>query len=52
MHAMIEEHIRREFLSNETASAKIEELEREVRSGAKPPSVAADEAASLILGRT
>ena len=51
MHAMIEEHIRTKFLSNEAAAAKVEELEREVRSGAKPPSVAADEAAALIVGR-
>ena len=51
MHAMIEEHIRTKFLSNEAAAAKVEELERQVRSGAKPPSVAADEAAALIVGR-
>ncbi len=51
MHAMIEDHIRTTFLSSEIAAAKIAELECEVRSGVKPPSVAADEAAALILGR-
>ncbi len=51
MHAMIEDHIRTKFLANETAAAQIGLLEREVRSGVKPPSVAADEAANLIFGR-
>ncbi len=51
MHAMIEDHIRTAVLSNEATAARIEELERQVRSGAKPPSVAADEAAALIFGR-
>ncbi len=51
MHAMIEDHIRMKFLSSESAAAKIAGLERQVRSGAKPPSVAADEAAALILER-
>lgn len=51
MHAMIEDHIRTTFLSNDIAEAKIAELGREVRSGVKPPSVAADEAAALILER-
>ena len=50
MHAMIEERMRQMFLSNEVAAAKIAELERKVRAGATPPSVAADEAASLIAG--
>jgi LAO/AO transport system kinase len=51
MHAMIEDHIRSAFLSSDFAAAKIEELGREVRSGVKPPSVAADEAAALLLER-
>ena len=51
MHAMIEDHIRMKFLADEAASAKISALEEDVRSGAKPPSVAADEAVSLIFGR-
>jgi GTPase len=51
MHAMIEDHIRSAFLSSDFAAAKIAELGREVRSGVKPPSVAADEAAALLLER-
>ena len=51
MHAMIEDHIRSAFLSSDFAAAKIEELGREVRNGVKPPSVAADEAAALLLER-
>jgi LAO/AO transport system kinase len=51
MHAMIEDHIRTTFLSSGIAAAKIAALGREVRSGIKPPSVAADEAAALILER-
>ena len=51
MHSMIEDHIRTTFLSSDIAAAKIAELGREVRSGIKPPSVAADEAAALILER-
>ena len=50
MHAMIEERVRQAFLANEAAAAKIAELERNVRAGLTPPSVAADEAAALILG--
>ena len=50
MHAMIEEYMRQKFLSNEAVVAKIAELESKVRAGAMPPSVAADEAASLIAG--
>lgn len=48
MHAMIEERLRQTFLSHGAAAAKIAELERKVRAGLTPPSVAADEAASLI----
>ncbi len=48
MHAMIEERLRQTFLSHRAAAAKIAELERKVRAGLMPPSVAADEAASLI----
>jgi LAO/AO transport system kinase len=51
MHAMIEDHIRAAFLNGASAAAKIAELERAVRSGEKPPSVAADEAAAVLLGR-
>ena len=51
MHAMIEDAIRAAFLSGDKAAAKLGELEREVLSGAKPPSVAADEAAAFLLGR-
>ena len=51
MNAMIEDHIRTTFLSSDIAAARIAELEGQVRGGVKPPSVAADEAASLILGR-
>ncbi len=51
MHAMIEDHIRAKLFSGEAVAATIAELEREVRLGAKPPSVAADEAAALMLGR-
>ncbi|MFT4078121.1 methylmalonyl Co-A mutase-associated GTPase MeaB [Rhodomicrobium sp.] len=51
MHAMIEEQIRQAFLANEAATAKIAALESEVRSGVKPPSVAADEVTALIFGR-
>ena len=51
MHAMIEDHIRMTFLSSDIAAAKIAELEGQVRGGVKPPSVAADEAAALILER-
>ncbi len=36
MHAMIEDHIRTTFLSNDIAAAKIAELEGQVRSGGKP----------------
>ena len=50
MHAMIEDAIRAAFLSNGKAVAALAELERDVRSGVKPPSVAADEAMSFILG--
>ena len=50
MHAMIEEQIREAALSNATAAARIFELESQVRKGLVPPSVAADEAVSLILG--
>lgn len=50
MHAMIEERMRQMFFSNAAAAAKITELERKVRSGALPPSVAADEAATIIAG--
>ncbi len=50
MHAMIEERMRQALLSNEAAAAKIAELERNVRAGIMPPSVAADEATSLIFG--
>ncbi len=50
MNAMIEDRIRQVFLANEAAAAKIAELEREVRSGHKPPSVAADEATGFVLG--
>jgi LAO/AO transport system kinase len=50
MHAMIEERLRQAFLSNGAAAEKIAELERKVRAGVTPPSVAADEAASLIAG--
>jgi hypothetical protein len=52
MHAMIEDHIRARFLAGESAAARMTELERAVRTGEKPPSVAADEAAALILGRS
>src|SRR5208337_4469456 len=51
MHAMLEERIRHMFFSNDAAMAKIEELERQVRAGITPPSVAADEAASMIARR-
>jgi LAO/AO transport system kinase len=50
MHAMIEERLRQLILSHEAAVAKIAGLERAVRAGIVPPSVAADEAASLING--
>lgn len=50
MHAMIEERMRQLVLSHEAAVAKIAELERGVRAGILPPSVAADEAASVITG--
>jgi LAO/AO transport system kinase len=50
MHSMIEDHIRAAFLSGAAAAAKLAELERDVRSGSKPPSVAADEAVAHILG--
>jgi LAO/AO transport system kinase len=50
MHALIEERMRQAFLSNEAVAAKIAGLESKVRSGAMPPSVAADEAASLFAG--
>jgi LAO/AO transport system kinase len=50
MHAMLEDHIRQTFLSNDAAAAKIAELERQVRAGITPPSLAADEAVSLIFG--
>ncbi len=52
MHAMIEDHIRERFLAGDSAAAKIAGLEREVRTGQKPPSVAADEAAAVIMGRS
>jgi LAO/AO transport system kinase len=50
MHAMIEERLRQSFLSHRAAAVKIAELERRVRAGITPPSVAADEAAALIAG--
>jgi LAO/AO transport system kinase len=50
MHAMIEERVRQIYLGKEEASAKIQELERAVRLGLTPPSVAADEAVSTIFG--
>jgi LAO/AO transport system kinase len=50
MHAMIEERVRQIYLGKEGAAAKIRELERAVRLGLTPPSVAADEAAATILG--
>jgi LAO/AO transport system kinase len=50
MHAMIEDQIRETLLANPSAAARIAELERQVRTGATPPSVAADEATALILG--
>ncbi len=51
MHAMIEEQVRQMIFSNEAALSKIAELEREVRRGKTPPSVAADEIATLIVRR-
>ncbi len=50
MHAMIEDGMRQKFLSNEVVATKIAELERAVRLGAMPPSVAAGEAVALISG--
>ncbi|MBI4724764.1 MAG: methylmalonyl Co-A mutase-associated GTPase MeaB [Rhodomicrobium sp.] len=50
MHAMIEDRIRQMFLTNEAAAAKIAGLERDVRMGITPPSVAADETAAFIFG--
>jgi LAO/AO transport system kinase len=50
MHAMIEERAREMYLGKEEARAKIQELERAVRLGLTPPSVAADEAAATIFG--
>jgi LAO/AO transport system kinase len=50
MHAMIEERVRQIYLGKEGAAAKIQALERAVRLGLTPPSVAADEAAATILG--
>ncbi len=51
MHAMIEDQIREMVMSNEAAAAKIISLEREVRDGIVPPSVAADQVAALIFQR-
>jgi LAO/AO transport system kinase len=48
MHAMIEDRIREIFLSGGPVAAKISELERLVRMGLTPPSVAADEITSMI----
>jgi LAO/AO transport system kinase len=50
MHAMIEDRVREMYLGKEGAAAKIQELERAVRLGLTPPSVAADKAASTIFG--
>lgn len=48
MHAMIDERMREIIRAHETAAAKIVELERDVRAGLMPPSVAADEAVAII----
>jgi LAO/AO transport system kinase len=50
MHALIEERVLQIYLGKEQAADKIAELERAVRLGLTPPSVAADEAASTIFG--
>jgi LAO/AO transport system kinase len=50
MHALIEERVRQMYLGKAEAAAKIQELERAVRLGLTPPSIAADEAVSTIFG--
>jgi LAO/AO transport system kinase len=50
MHALIEDRIRQKYLGKAEAAAKIQELERAVRLGLTPPSIAADEAVSTIFG--
>ncbi len=52
MHAMIEDGVRQIYLGTSSAAEKIAWLEDKVRRGLTPPSVAADEAVSAILGRT
>jgi LAO/AO transport system kinase len=49
MHAMVEDQIRQKFLLNEAVTAKIAELERAIRAGSVPPSVAADKIAAMVL---
>src|SRR5262249_22131484 len=49
MHAIIEERARQMYLGKAETAAKIQELERAVRLGLTPPSVAADEAVSTII---
>jgi LAO/AO transport system kinase len=50
MHALIEDRVRQMYLGKEEAAAKVQELERAVRLGLIPPSIAADEAVSTIFG--
>jgi LAO/AO transport system kinase len=50
MHAMVEDQIRQKFLLNEAVTARVTELERAIRAGSMPPSVAADEIAAMVLG--
>jgi LAO/AO transport system kinase len=49
MHTMVEDQIRQKFLLDEAITARIAELERAVRAGNVPPSVAADEIAAMVL---
>ncbi len=50
MHAMVEDQFRQRFLLNEAVTAKVAELEQAIRAGSVPPSVAADEIATMVLG--
>jgi LAO/AO transport system kinase len=52
MRSMIEDQLRERFLANEATATKIADLEKEVRAGHMPPSVAADRAISLMLPRS
>jgi LAO/AO transport system kinase len=50
MRAMIDDWVRQMYLSKAGAAEKIAKLEVDVRNGATPPSVAADEVAAFVLG--